>query len=409
MPTTNSNPTTSNAQRPKTQVSPWIGVIALSLIMGSAGGFVTYTALSSRSGASSSALLSRTTTGSTITVNSTDESSPVVDAASKSVDSVVSIVATREITRRGSLFDRFFNNDDGGSTTSRQQIAAGTGFVVTDDGYIITNRHVVDDTVAEYTVIFNNGTETPGTVVARDTVLDIAFVKVDPANLSLKPLPLGVSKDIKVGQTAIAIGNSLGEFSNTVSRGIISGLNRTIQAGDAFGGNVENLENIIQTDASINSGNSGGPLLDIAGNVIGVNVAKVQDGENIGFAIPIDAVKPILDSVLRTGKIVRPYIGVRYIDVNPALAKARGLGRDYGALIEGTTQSNAIVPGSPADRAGLKAGDIILEINGIRITETDNLRSVIVRFNINDTVTAKIFSEGQERDVQITLAEAPRN
>jgi serine protease Do len=340
-----------------TTFSPWIAVVLISLLVGSLSGGLTYALLGNNKSNTGIGLASRTITNGTVTVNNTDENSPVIEASAKSLDSVVSIVATKAVSTRGgsSFFDRFFsdlNTGNSSGSTSQQQVSAGTGFLVTDDGYIITNRHVVEDTTAEYTVIFNNGSEVKGTVIDRDTVLDIAFVKVDPTGQTLKPLPLGVSSSLKIGQTSIAIGNSLGEFSNTVSKGIISGLNRSIQAGDSYGGNVETLDNIIQTDASINSGNSGGPLLDISGNVIGVNVAKAQSGENIGFAIPIDVVKPVLDSVLKKGRIVRPYIGVRYIDVTPALAKARGLTKDYGALIEGSASSNPVIKGSPAAQAG---------------------------------------------------------
>jgi serine protease Do len=391
----------------KTPINPWFIVVVISLLVGSLSGGLTYAVLGG-SKSSSTGLLSRVVNGNTVTVNYTDENSPVIEASSKSIDSVVSIVASRDVLNRAggsSFFDQFFNDGTttNPGTTTKQQVSAGTGFLVTADGYIITNRHVVDDITADYTVIFNNGTEVKGTVVDRDTVLDIAFVKVDPVNQTLKPLPLGGSANLKIGQTAIAIGNSLGEFSNTVSKGIVSGLNRSIQADDGSGNNVENLDNIIQTDASINSGNSGGPLLDITGSVIGVNVAKAQSGENIGFAIPIDVVKPVLDSVLKNGKIVRPYIGVRYVDVTPALAKARGLARDYGVLIEGSTSTNAVVKGSPADKAGIKAGDQILEINNEKITKDSPLRTILSKYSVGDKVSIKLYSGDKEKTVEVTL------
>jgi len=414
-PTEQTTPKAAQTNKSK-MINPWVAVIIISLITGSLSGAGAYYLLGTTSRSSGTGLLSRQTTVNPITINSTNEDSPIIDVAQKSVDSVVSIVASREVSSRGSgsLFDRFFEDlyGNGGSTNGqngRRQVSAGTGFLVTSDGYIITNRHVVDDTAANFTVIFNNGVQAPAKVIDRDTVLDIAFVKVEKQNFELKPLPLGVSTGLEVGQTAIAIGNSLGEFSNTVSKGIISGLNRSIQAGDSFGGNVENLENIIQTDASINSGNSGGPLLDASGNVIGINVAKAQDGENIGFAIPIDVVKPVLDSVIRSGKIVRPYIGVRFVSVTPALATSDGLGRDYGALLRGTDSSGAVVRGSPADKAGLKAGDIILAVNNEKVSDKNNLRSLLNKYGVGETITLRVFSDNNEKDVRVTLEELPRN
>jgi S1-C subfamily serine protease len=237
-----------------------------------------------------------------------DEQSAVIDVVSKSDGSVVSIVGTKDL---GNI-DRFFRRQTSSKADQKQTVGAGTGFIVSKEGYILTNRHVVDDSSADYTVVFSDEEIYPVKVLARDTVLDIAILKVDIQNRDLKALSFGDSDSIKVGQTAIAIGNSLGEFNNSVSKGIISGLARTITAADEVTGSSEILDDIIQTDASINPGNSGGPLLDINGNVIGINVAKAQSAENIGFAIPINNIKPILESVITKGKIERPYLGIRY-------------------------------------------------------------------------------------------------
>lgn len=413
-------PSTFNPPLPK-KSSNTAGVLTsaalISLLVGGASGATTFYALS-KSSNNGSSIFTRTVTGKTENVNITNEDSPITELSKKSVDSVVSIVASKVVTTSSSnngLFGDFFNNLRGNpnagpaTPNTEQQISAGTGFVVTSDGYIITNRHVVEDTTANYTVIFNNGIEVKGTVIDRDTVLDIAFVKVDPSDkVKLIPLALGTSSSVVVGQTSVAIGNSLGEFSNTVSKGIISGLNRNIQAGDTEGGNIETLSNIIQTDASINSGNSGGPLLDISGNVIGINVAKASGGENIGFAIPIDTVKPILDSVIKNGKIIRPYIGVRYIDVTSAIATARGLSKNYGVLVEGSSNANAVVAGSPADKAGIKAGDQILSVNGEKISPEVSLRTLLTKYAVGDTVTLNIINSTNERDVKVTLQAAPK-
>jgi serine protease Do len=345
------------------------------------------------------------------------EDSATVDVSKKSVPSVVSIVvsAKQNTTRGTSLFDSFFGSGSSqGSTNSTNnsigftEIAAGTGFIATDNGYIITNRHVVDTPNAQYSVVFNDGSQAEGLVLDFDKYLDIGIIKVDTDALGKKltPLPLGDSSSIVVGQTAIAIGNSLGEFKNTVSKGIVSGLDRSIIAGDDNGSNQEKLENIIQTDASINSGNSGGPLLDIAGNVMGVNVAKASSGESIGFSIPINSVKPILSSVIKSGKIIRPYIGVQYLDITPELNKNKNLGSDYGAWVftEKSTEK-AVISGSPADKAGLRDGDIITEVAGKKLTEKYTLRAAIADHGVGETISITFLRGGKSSEVTITLVQ----
>jgi S1-C subfamily serine protease len=215
---------------------------------------------------------------------------------------------------------------------------------------------------------------------------------------------LGESKSIRVGQTVVAIGYSLGEFANSISKGIVSGLGRSILAGSAFG-RTERLSDIIQTDAAINPGNSGGPLLDIYGRVIGVNVAVAQDAENVGFALPIDPVRDIIKQVQETGEIATPFLGVRYMIVDEYIARENNLDFDYGALVlRGTNRSDlAVVPGSPADKASIEENDIILEISGEKITEEMPLESIISQYNVGDEVTLKIWSEGKTREETVTL------
>lgn len=333
-----------------------------------------------------------------------DEESAVIDVAEKSSDSVVSIVITKDVP----IYENYFNGNSFfperiQSGTEEQQVGAGTGFIVSDDGLIITNKHVVSDEDASYTVIFNNGEKFEAVVLARDTLLDIAFIKIEASNL--KPLNLGSSANIKVGQRVVAIGNSLGEFSNTVSSGIISGLKRDIIAGEINGQNEELLNNVIQTDASINPGNSGGPLLDIKGNVIGVNVAVASNAENIGFAIPIDVVKDLLERFNSEGSIDRPILGVRYIPINETIQKANDLEVSYGALIakgENSTQI-AVIPGSPADKAGLLENDIILEVDGVKIDSENSLITLIQEKRYGDTVTLKVLSKGKEKTISVIL------
>jgi len=348
-----------------------------------------------------------------------EEDSAVIDVVEKSSPAVVSIVISKNLSQlQGSLspfdFPSFFglpqpggNGQDGtqGGGSQEQKIGGGTGFFVSADGMVVTNKHVVEDTTADYTVVTNDGKEYPAKVLAKDPVNDIALVKIEGNNFPT--LKLGDSTSLKIGQTTIAIGNSLGEFSNTVSKGIISGLQRSLTAGGGVSGGSEQLSNIIQTDAAINPGNSGGPLLDINGDVIGINVAMAQGAQNIGFAIPINQVKKVVDQVKTTGKISTPYLGVRYIPIDSTIQKSNNLPYNYGALIlRGQKITDfAVIPGSPADKAGIVENDIVLEINGTKIDEKNSLADLIAKYNINDTLTLKVWDKGKEKDVQVILAE----
>ncbi|MEK7069416.1 MAG: trypsin-like peptidase domain-containing protein, partial [Patescibacteria group bacterium] len=270
------------------------------------------------------------------------------------------------------------------------------------DGLIVTNIHVVEDTTAFYTVFTNDGRKHEAKVVARDPVLDIALIKIE--GTGFPPLSLGNSDSLLTGQTVIAIGNALGEFKNTVSVGVISGLSRSVTAGSSFG-KSELLDHVIQTDAAINPGNSGGPLLDLSGRVIGVNVAVVQGSQGIGFALPINSVKGAIESVKSTGKIVRPYLGVRYLAINSEMKEANNLSVDYGVLVKAGSGPTdlAIIPGSPADRAGIVENDIILSVDGIKITETSSLASIIRQKKVGETITLRILHKGVEKNVNVTL------
>ncbi|KKR31156.1 MAG: putative serine protease do-like protein [Candidatus Falkowbacteria bacterium GW2011_GWF2_39_8] len=299
-------------------------------------------------------------------------------------------------------FEDFFNLLPNGTSTERQVVGGGSGFIITSDGFIVTNKHVVTDETASYTVL-RGEKKYQAKVLARDNVSDLAILKIEANNLPT--VELGESSNLKVGQTVIAIGNALGEFSNSVSKGIISGLSRSVLA-DGEGGS-EQLVGVIQTDASINPGNSGGPLLNISGQVIGINTAVAQGAQGIGFAIPIDEVKSAINSVKQSGRIIRPWLGVRYQIINKALSDAKQLPMDYGALIvQGATSTDvAVIPGSPADRAGLKANDIIYEVNGVRIDEKNSLVTEINKYKIGEEVTLKVLSNGQRKDVKIKLEE----
>lgn len=290
--------------------------------------------------------------------------------------------------------------------TKRQVVGGGTGFFVSSDGYILTNRHVASRADAFFTVVTNDGKEYEAKVLDRDPVNDLAVLKVEGG---LFPTALlGNSDTIQIGQRAIAIGYALGEFQNTVSVGVISGLGRNIRA--AGGGQVEALEGLIQTDAAINPGNSGGPLMNTKGEVIGVNVATSEGAQNIGFAIPVNAAKPVVESVKQFGRIVRPQLGVRYALVTPEIATKNGLTVNYGALLVAgeNGESGAVVVGSPAEKAGLKAGDIILEIDGTRIDKDHSLASLITKHKVGETIRLKYLRDGKEVVVSIVLEEWKR-
>lgn len=343
----------------------------------------------------------------------------VVTVVEQSSPAVVSVVATKDVPvverffvdpfAKDPLIREFFGGDSGfripqfrQKGTQTQEVSFGTGFIASSDGLVITNKHVVSDTAAEYTVFLSDGSKKSAKVLARDQIQDLAVLKIEGSNLPF--LKLGDSSKVKTGQSVVAIGNALGEFRNTVSVGVVSGLQRSITASGAATG-PEMLQELIQTDAAINPGNSGGPLLNLRGEVVGINTAIAQGAENIGFSIPINKAVRALESVKKFGKILTPFLGVRYVAITKDFAEAQKLGRDFGVSIKAGEGDPAIVQGSPADKAGLKEGDIILELNGTRIDQDHSLSSLIQNQNVEDTVTLKVFRDGKEIEVKVTLEE----
>jgi len=288
--------------------------------------------------------------------------------------------------------------------TQKKEIGGGTGFIVSEDGLVLTNRHVVSIEDADYTVLTNDGRRLPAVVLAKDPGQDLAIMKIE-SDESFPTVTLGNSDNLEIGQTVIAIGNSLGEFRNTVSVGVISGLGRTVTASG--GGIVETLTDIIQTDAAINKGNSGGPLLNLRGEVIGVNTAVVLGAENIGFAIPINKAKKDIEQVKTLGKIVYPFLGVRYVIITDEIQRESNLPVNYGAwVIRGSRPGEtAIFPGSVAEETGLKEGDIILEFNKEKITKENTLAKIIMKYNPGDEISLKILRNSKETIFQVTLGE----
>ena len=337
-----------------------------------------------------------------------------VDIVKQASPAVVSILAKKDVPVYQNDPFGFFFGPFGGSTpgsgspkdspTEKQTIGGGTGFFVTNDGMIVTNKHVVNDTGAEYTVVTQDGKEYPAKVVARDPARDLAVVKVEGKDFPT--LELGDSDALQVGETVIAIGNSLGEFPNSVSRGIVSGLKRDIEAGSGYGsGQTEHLDDIIQTDAAINPGNSGGPLLDVSGKVVGINTAVAEGAQGVGFALPINSIKKGIAQATKTGEITAPFLGVRYVLIDKELQKRNNLRYDYGALVlRGETRMDlAVVPGSPADKAGIVEQDIILKINGQKITPDNDLGRSISQYNVGETITLTLSHKGEEKDVSVVL------
>jgi serine protease Do len=323
------------------------------------------------------------------------ESSATVNVANRVSPAVVSI--TSQAVTQG-----FFG-------TQQQTNGAGTGMIVSSDGLILTNRHVVSDTSATYTVVTSTGKSYPATVVSRDSENDIAFVRISASGLPT--VSLGDSSSVQVGDAVIAIGNALGQFQNTVTTGVISGKSRGVTAGDGSGltNSSEQLENLFQTDAAINPGNSGGPLVNLDGQVIGMNTAIAGQGsQNIGFAIPINSVKPLIQSVESKGKIVRAYLGVEYVSLDPQTASANNLPVSNGAWVQsGDPSTPSVISGSPADKAGIKDGDIITSVNGKAVDQNNSLQSLVSNFKPNQQVTLGVNRNGTQMSIKVTLGEAP--
>jgi len=315
------------------------------------------------------------------------ENSAIIEVAKKLEPSVVSITTE---TQAVDVFGRV-----------QQQNGAGTGIIIRSDGLILTNKHVIPSGSDNVVVTLNDGKQFEGAkVLARDPQLDLAYVKVDASNL--EAAELGDSDKVVVGQKVIAVGNALGEFQNTVTAGIISGLGRPVAAGDAS--ESELLQDLFQTDAAINPGNSGGPLVNIEGQVIGINTA-VAEAENIGFAIPINQAKAGIASIEGAGELSKPYLGVRYVPLNKDIAKANNLASEQGAWVRADSDAPAVLPESPAAKAGLKEGDIITKIDDKAIGEDGSLSTLIGQKKVGDKVTVTYLRDGKQQNADITLEE----
>lgn len=322
--------------------------------------------------------------------------------------SVVSVEVTSSSNLNGGLFG-FQNLQD---TT---QESAGTGIIISNDGLIITNRHVVPEGTQNVSVTLSDGTtydnvKVVGRTSSQDS-LDIAFLKIeDTKGKKLQAAEIGDSSKVNIGDSVVAIGNALGQFQNTVTSGIISGHGRSVQASTGgTGSDSENLEDLFQTDAAINEGNSGGPLVNLEGQVIGINTAVAGDAQNIGFAIPINDVTGLIKSVKETGELKRPYLGVVYVSLTDDIAKQYKLSTNRGAYIppQSTLGQETVVAGSPAEKAGLKEGDIITKVNGMAVDQNTSLTSLLGKHSVGDEVSLTVIRDGKQMTIKATLGTAP--
>jgi len=338
------------------------------------------------------------------------ENSPIVEIAKKTCPAVITIVISKDLPKIEGFY--FFPFGDQPMVLpqikkgkkEKTKIGGGSGFIISADGYVLTSSHVVGDPDADYSVVLDPKRKYSAKVLARDPLVDVALLKIEGQDLPY--LEMADSGEIKLGETVVAIGNPLGEFEDTLSAGIVSGLSRKITAYGGMPFKSTGLRGLIQTDAAINPGNSGGPLVNMEGKAIGINTAMVMGAQNIGFAIPINCAKKILEEIKKYGKLKRPFLGVRYFILNKEIARTNKLPVDYGALVvRENLGESAIVKGSPAEKAGLKEYDIILEVNGKKITEELPLTDVLQDHEIGDEVSMKILREGKEVTLKTELEE----
>lgn len=312
----------------------------------------------------------------------------IAEVAARVTPGVVSIVT--EIRSTG-----FF----GQSYTSN---AAGTGMIVSGNGYVLTNKHVIDGANAVQIVLDDGTTYSDVELAGVDPLNDVAFLKIKNAE-NLPTVKLGDSKSIAAGQQVIAIGNALGQYQNTITSGVISGTGRSLTATSSDYSTSETLTDMIQTDAAINSGNSGGPLVNAAGEVIGINTATSADADGIGFAIPISSVKGMLNNIVKNNKAERAYIGAYYITITPDIASVYDLPVNAGAYLYSASQYSAVIADGPAAKAGLKEKDIITKINGIKLGQAGSVSSIIGEYMPGDTIQLTVLRDGKEKTINLTL------
>ena len=335
-------------------------------------------------------------------MNHQNEDQKVIVTVRKSLPAVVSIMISKNVPRveKKNFFTAIPKKE-----TKKAFVGGGSGFIISPDGMILTNRHVIIDKNAEYIITTSQNTRHSARVLAKDPINDIAILKIEAQNLPT--IPIGNSFGLELGQTVIAIGNALAQFQNSISKGIVSGLSRFLVAGAVDEEGPHHLRGLIQTDAAINFGNSGGPLLNLEGEAIGINTAVVFGAQNINFAIPISAAKKDLEEVKKHGKIARPYLGIRYVMLNPEIQAETGAPVNSGAWIlpEHLPEDYGVTKKSPAEKAGLKENDIIIEYNGKKIGADGKLDEMIQNSSIGPAIPLTILRGKKELRLKVTLTE----
>ena len=388
------SPSVASTTLPPAPVSPkqsprrrgkYISLFIVALLICSAGGFAggwVAVTLYNKSDAGAGQMVN--SDGTTVV---TLEEEAITNVAAKVSSSVVSIVTTTSAR----------------SMWGYSSQGAGTGVIVSKDGYIMTNNHVIDG-ANKVSVVASDGTEYDDVkIIGSDPLNDIAFIKIEGVS-DLVPAELGDSGKLRIGQRVVAIGNALGQFDNTVTSGIVSAMGRPLVASSSDGSGSESLTDLIQTDAAINSGNSGGPLVDLAGRVIGINTAVATDANGIGFAIPINATRGVLAEVLENGKVSRDYLGVRYLDITASLAASEDLASKKGAYVSADGSTGAVIKNGPADKAGIKTEDIILKVDDNVIGTDGSMSSIIGQYRPGDKVTLTVLRDGKEVKLTAELA-----
>jgi len=342
-------------------------------------------------------------------------SSPIVEIAKKVCPAVITVIVSKDLPK----VEDFYSFPYGGKEyimpmpekdgkvnlkTETTQIGGGSGFIISKDGYVLTSNHVVSDTSADYTVIVDPTHKYPAKVLSRNPINDTAVLKIEGKDFPF--IALGDSNKIQLGEEVVAVGNALGEFNDTLSAGIISGLSRYISASGGLDHQIQNLRGLVQTDAAINPGNSGGPLVNMEGQVIAINTAMIMGAQNIGFAIPINYAKKDLDEVRKFGKIMVPFLGVKYVLLSKEMSQANKLPVEDGALVVREALGEPpVIKGSAADKAGIKEFDIILECNDQKITITNPLAEIMQKCPIGEETIFKILRDGKEIILKAMLSE----
>lgn len=356
-----------------------------------------------------------------VTTASLSNQKQVVTSDSQLISQIAKTVGPSVVSVNVDITSDQSSSDGGfglfGFSQPEQEQAAGTGIIISSSGIVMTNRHVVPEGTTSVSVTLSDGTELKNvSVIGRTSEsdsLDVAFLKInDTQGHKLVPAVLGNSSQVQVGDSVVAIGNALGQYQNTVTSGIISGYGRDVQAGDSSGdsSDTENLEDLFQTDAAINEGNSGGPLVNLNGQVIGMNTATATSGENIGFAIPINDLIGLISQVLKTGKFSQPYLGVRYVPLTADVSNEYGLSVTNGAFIapsDDPTNDPSVVPGSPAAQAGLQENDIITQVNGVNIDQTHSLTGLLDDYVPGNNVTLTVLRGSSTLHINVVLGTEP--